>query len=60
MVQENQTRESQQPEGTVSGEARPVVSVVRCETYELGQIRAALQTIMAPLGGMRRFRRRFI
>jgi uncharacterized protein (DUF362 family)/Pyruvate/2-oxoacid:ferredoxin oxidoreductase delta subunit len=39
----------------VSGDTSPVVSVVRCETYELDQIRAALQTIMAPLGGMRRF-----
>ena len=45
----------QQSVGSASGELQPVVSVVRCETYELGQIRAALETVMAPLGGMRRF-----
>ncbi len=34
---------------------RPTVAVARCSEYEIGRVREALGSVMAPLGGMRVF-----
>ena len=34
---------------------RPIVSVERCETYDEGVVEAALESVLAPLGGIRAF-----
>jgi uncharacterized protein (DUF362 family)/Pyruvate/2-oxoacid:ferredoxin oxidoreductase delta subunit len=41
-------------DGSVIDE-RPIVSVVKCKTYELDAIRRSVKHVLAPLGGMARF-----
>jgi uncharacterized protein (DUF362 family)/NAD-dependent dihydropyrimidine dehydrogenase PreA subunit len=41
--------------GSVHMVGRPVVSVATCRSYDVDVLRAALQAVLDPLGGMRRF-----